>query len=257
LGTTDAQGLSIRTAATQRIFVAAAGNVGIQAGNPSVPLAIGGDGVNVYGTSAWVQDNIHVRGNETLTQGGEGRLRVGTAWNYVGLYADVSSTGVQNDLVLGSSTGIVRIGPNGGGQNLRVSALEGGGNGIVMADNSGVLYKSTSGNSNAPVKIHSVTLATQSNANPVPVQTFNTGIAVANFDCVMVEHSTSYDIQENGRNRRKLWMHEIGGVWHVSVDFGAHSNNNPNLTNLDVKYICYAKNLVEWLGNPRTHNVNY
>jgi hypothetical protein len=97
------------------------GNVGIGTASPSVRLSIGGPGANVYATDAWIENNMHVQGNETLAQGGRGRMRVGTAWGFMGLYADPSSTGVKNDLVLGSSSGDVRIGPDKGGQNLKVS----------------------------------------------------------------------------------------------------------------------------------------
>jgi hypothetical protein len=92
------------------------GNVGIGASaiSPAVKLAIGGNGANVYNTDAWIENNIHVQGNETLGQGGRGRLRIGTAWGYAGLYAEASSTSVANDLVLGSGTGKVRVGPGGG-----------------------------------------------------------------------------------------------------------------------------------------------
>jgi hypothetical protein len=40
-------------------------------------------------------------------------LRVGTAWSYVGLYAEAGSTGAGNDLVLGASSGTTRVGCNG------------------------------------------------------------------------------------------------------------------------------------------------
>lgn len=115
------------------------GDVGIQASNAQVKLAVGGNGVNQYSTDLWVENNSHVQGNETLNQGGRGRLRVGTAWGYVGLYADGSSTGAANDLVLGAGSGLVRIGPNGGGQNLRVGGLEGSGDRPVYADANGIL----------------------------------------------------------------------------------------------------------------------
>jgi hypothetical protein len=97
------------------------GNVGIGTASPSVRLSIGGTGANVYATDAWIENNMHVQGNETLTQGGRGRMRVGTAWGYMGLYADPSSTGVNNDLVIGASSGTVRIGPDTLAQNLKVS----------------------------------------------------------------------------------------------------------------------------------------
>jgi shufflon protein len=85
------------------------GNVGIGTSSPAVKLAVNGSGTNVYATDAWVENNMHVQGNENLVQGGRGRLRVGTAWNYVGMYAEASSTGAANDLVLGASSGLVRI----------------------------------------------------------------------------------------------------------------------------------------------------
>jgi hypothetical protein len=89
------------------------GNVGIGTSAPAVKLAIGGNGANIYNTDTWIENNIHVQGNETLVQGGRGRLRIGTAWTYAGLYAETSSTSAANDLVLGSGSGKVRIGPGG------------------------------------------------------------------------------------------------------------------------------------------------
>jgi hypothetical protein len=99
------------------------GNVGVGAGAtaPVVKLAVGGNGVNVYATDAWFDNNLHAQGNETLAQGGRGRLRVGTAWGYMGLYTESSSSGAANDLLLGSGSGTVRVGPGGGiVQNLSV-----------------------------------------------------------------------------------------------------------------------------------------
>lgn len=120
IGTIDAVDWVIRTGNAERARVTAGGNVGIGTTNPAVRLALNGPGVNVYATDMWIENNLHVQGNESLTQGGRGRLRVGTAWNYVGLYADGSSTGAGNDLVLGAGSGIVRVGPNpGSGQHLR------------------------------------------------------------------------------------------------------------------------------------------
>lgn len=105
-----------------QMVITSGGNVGINASAPNVLLAVGGNGANTYATSAWIENNLHVQGNENLNQGGRGRLRVGTAWNYVGLYSDGSSTSASNDLVLGASSGVTRIGPSAGsGQNLRWS----------------------------------------------------------------------------------------------------------------------------------------
>jgi hypothetical protein len=88
------------------------GSVGVGTSTPAVKLAVGGSGSNVYATDAWIDNNIHVQGNETLVQGGRGRLRVGSAWGYSGLYAEVSSTGVANDLVLGASSSRVLVHDN-------------------------------------------------------------------------------------------------------------------------------------------------
>lgn len=88
------------------------GNVGIGANGPTVRLAVGGNGKDVYATDVWVERNLHVQGNETLTQGGRGRLRIGTAWSYVGIYAETSSTNAANDLILGASSNTVRVEQN-------------------------------------------------------------------------------------------------------------------------------------------------
>ncbi|GIU68243.1 MAG: hypothetical protein KatS3mg001_093 [Candidatus Pacearchaeota archaeon] len=97
-----------------------AGNVGIGTTNPQVKLAVNGAGANIYATDVWVENNMHVQGNEDVGSG-RGRLRIGTAWNYVGLYAETNSGGASNDLVLGASSGRVRIGCDTCGQNLFVS----------------------------------------------------------------------------------------------------------------------------------------
>jgi hypothetical protein len=101
------------------------GNVGIGVGTsaPGARLSVGGPGGNVYGTDLWVENNLHVQGNEALTQGGSrGRMRVGTAWGYMGLYTEGSSSGAANDLVLGAGSGTVRVGPNAsaGGQAMNL-----------------------------------------------------------------------------------------------------------------------------------------
>ncbi len=136
--------IGFRVANNDVAVITNAGNVGIGVTAPAVKLAVGGNGTNVYNTDIWTENNIHVQGNETLTQGGRGRLRVGTAWSYVGLYAEGSSTGAANDLVLGSGSGLVRIGPNGGGQQLRVGNLENASGRLVHADVNGILQYGTS-----------------------------------------------------------------------------------------------------------------
>src|SRR5207237_7047159 len=102
-----------------QFLITGRGNVGVGNGvtTPSVKLAVGGNGADIYATDIWVERNMHVQGNETLAQGGRGRLRVGTAWGYIGIYADPSSTGA-NDLVLGASSSLVRVRQPGGRQSM-------------------------------------------------------------------------------------------------------------------------------------------
>lgn len=115
---------NINTAGFERLTIDTNGNVGIGTTQPAVKLAVNGAGSNVYVTDAWIENNLHVQGNETLRQGGRGRLRLGSAWQYVGVYADHSSTGVANDLVLGASSKVVRIGEDGSEQVLRTNILQ-------------------------------------------------------------------------------------------------------------------------------------
>jgi hypothetical protein len=109
----EAGSMIFRTSATDRMAINSSGNVGIGTTAPAVKLSVGGGGANIYATDIWVDNNIHIQGNETLTQGGRGRLRIGTAWGHVGLYTDASSTSANNDLILGSGSGTVRVGPGG------------------------------------------------------------------------------------------------------------------------------------------------
>ena len=105
------------------------GNVGIGGTAPGVKLAVGGNGGDVYATDAWIENNIHAQG-PLAVGAGRGRLRVGTKWNYVGLYAEPNSATVNNDLVVGASSGTVRIGPGSAGQKLVLSS----GTGFQMLD---------------------------------------------------------------------------------------------------------------------------
>lgn len=141
IGTTDVQDFAIRTggagAGFERMRILSGGNVGIGATAPAVKLAVGGNGVNVGSTDLWVENNLHVQGNEWV--GGSpnrGRLRVGTAWNYVGLYAESNSpSNAGNDLVLGASSGVVRIGPGTTAHKLLLPASTS----FQMIDNAGNL----------------------------------------------------------------------------------------------------------------------
>lgn len=65
-------------------------------------LGVGGAYTDVYGTGISVANrNVHVQGNEN-----GGWLRVGDAWGLTGIYSE------SGDLVMGSGTGRVRIGPD-------------------------------------------------------------------------------------------------------------------------------------------------
>jgi hypothetical protein len=111
----------------------------------------------------------------------------------------------------------------------------------------------------SPFQIHSLTLNTQSAANTTNSQyNITTGINVVDYDCVLAgDYSTSIDIIESGRNRRKMWLYDSGGVWHVNIALGNHSNGNPNWTNTDIKVLCFSKTWTQWFGNPRNTNTNY
>ena len=121
LGTTDANGIDFRTNNAIAMSILSGGNVGIGGTAPGVKLTVGGNGGNVYGTDLWVENNLHVQGNEGVG-GGRGRLRIGTKSGYVGLYADPNSLGANNDLVIGAGSGVVRIGPGSAGQKLVLPA---------------------------------------------------------------------------------------------------------------------------------------
>lgn len=136
LGTTDAQGLDIRTSNITRMSILSGGNVGIGATNPSMKLSVGGNGPSsgFSTTDMWIENNLHVQGNETVGAG-RGRLRVGTAWGYVGLYAESNSAGANNDLILGASSNVVRIGPGGTAHKLLLPSNTG----FQMVDGGGTL----------------------------------------------------------------------------------------------------------------------
>jgi hypothetical protein len=89
--------IGFRVANSDVAVITNSGNMGIATTSPSVLLSVGGSGTNVYATSAWVENNLHVQGNENLVSGARGRLRVGTAWNYIGLYSEAASTGASNE----------------------------------------------------------------------------------------------------------------------------------------------------------------
>lgn len=129
LGTTDPNGIDFRTNNAIRMSILSGGYTGIGGTAPGVPLAVGGNGGNVYATDLWVENNLHVQGNEGVA-GGRGRLRIGTKSGYVGLYADPNSLGTNNDLVLGAGSGVVRIGPGSAGQKLLLPA----GTGFQLVD---------------------------------------------------------------------------------------------------------------------------
>lgn len=85
-------------AANTKLHVAGAGNRTQLDGQ----LAVGGAYTDVYATGISVTNrNVHVQGNEN-----GGWLRVGDAWGFSGMYSE------SGDLVMGSSTGRIRIGPN-------------------------------------------------------------------------------------------------------------------------------------------------
>lgn len=141
VGTTDGTGMDFRTNNNICMSISAAGNVGFGGAAPGVPFAVGGNGGNVYATDGWIENNIHVQGNEGVA-GGRGRLRIGTYSGKVGLYAELNSIGAANDLVLGASSGIVRIGA---GQKLILPASTG----FLKVDNAAVdrlLVTDASGN---------------------------------------------------------------------------------------------------------------
>jgi len=122
LSFTTANSGAPNTAPSERMRIDVTGNVGIGATSPAVKLAVGGNGANVNSTTdMWVENNLCVQGADTLTISGRGRLRVGASWGFAGIYSDASSNGAVNDLVLGASSGRVRVGPDTGGQNLVVN----------------------------------------------------------------------------------------------------------------------------------------
>jgi len=108
----------------------------------------------------------------------------------------------------------------------------------------------------APImQIHSFTVP--SNANNNNGFTFNTGISSAQWDCVLTgDYSSAWDIREDGRRRRKMWLYESGGSWLYRIEMGVHSDN-PMITNTDIKVLCFPQSSVTWFGNPRTHNTDY
>jgi hypothetical protein len=256
IGTSDNAGLSIRTNATERVRITAAGLVGIGT-VPGYPLdVLGQTRITRNGTSLGVANESQLE----LFNGTTGDVfisfhKVGIWGAHFGLDATnwFSTTGWS----AGTGFTSMRVGniqANGGAQ---VTNLGGTGNAPVFADAAGNLFRSSGGGLGAPVQIYSFTFPTQSNSDPVPVQEFSTGIPVANYDCVLADYSTAYDIREQSRQRRKSWLYNNGGTWFWSVDYGVHSNNNPNITNTDVKVLCFSTSTSNWNGNPRERNINY
>lgn len=110
--------------------------------------------------------------------------------------------------------------------------------------------------STPPIQIHSFTLPTNpGNSNNVDI-TFNTGISVAQFDCVTADWNSSFDIHESGRRRRIQWTYDNGGTWFIRYTWSVHSDS-PSMSNSDVKLVCFDKAWVQWNGNPRTLNNSY
>jgi hypothetical protein len=112
-----------------------------------------------------------------------------------------------------------------------------------------------------PIQIHSLTFNTQvqstANGSVTPVQNFNTGIASSGLDCMLAgDFSVAFDIQENSRRQRKVWLFENAGNWWVGINWAAHSNANPCVTNTDLKLVCMPSTS-SYLGNSRQHNINY
>lgn len=183
--------------ATRPLTVYQGNKVGINnATTPAVSLAVGGNGANVYATDAWIENNIHVQGNETLVVGGRGRLRVGTAWGYVGLYADGSSSGANNDLVLGASSSYVRIGPDGGNQRLYV------GHNTKSIGSFGI-YQYNSGNVNA--------------GNGYGQGNVSAGIKSYSFWGNTYDFAIAgYSYNDNNRSGGMIGGNQGGGTWEAS-----------------------------------------
>jgi hypothetical protein len=255
IGTSDAIGLSIRTNATERIRITAqTGFVGIGIA-PGYPL----DVLNQVrftrsGTSLGVANESHLE----LFNGTTGDVYI--SFHKAGIWGahfglDATNWFSTNGWSAGAGFTSMRVGniqANGGAQ---VTNLAGAGDAPVFTDAAGNLFRGAG--VNAPVQIYSFTFATQNSSSPVPVQEFSTGIPVASYDCVLADYSTSYDIDEQSRKRRKSWLYNNGGTWVWSVDYGVHSNNNPNITNTDVKVLCFSRSSSNWNGNVRERNINY
>ncbi len=112
-------GLDFYTGGTNKLSITWGGNVGIATDIPQVKLAVGGQGADIYGTDAWIERNLHVQGNECIGScPTRGRLRVGTTWGRVGIYAETNSAAAASDLILGSSSGLTLIGPGSTVQSL-------------------------------------------------------------------------------------------------------------------------------------------
>lgn len=255
IGTSDSVGLSIRTNATERIRITAqTGFVGIGQ-TPSYPL-------DVLGQTRLIRQNGNIAtANESqleLFNNGSGDVyisfhKAGVWGSHFGLDATnwFSTTGWS----AGAGYTNMRVGSFQANGSAQVTDLGGSGNVPVYADNNGTLYKGTG--VNAPVQIFSFTVPSAASNNNG--YTFDTGIDANTYDCVLCgDYSTAYDIDENSRRQRKMWLYLDGGTnrWFYNIRMGVHSDN-PQITNNDIKVMCFIKSMTNWNGNGRTLNNNY
>lgn len=105
------------------------------------------------------------------------------------------------------------------------------------------------------VQIYNITVPSSASNNNG--YTYDTGISVSQFDCVLAgDYSTAFDIDENARRQRKMWLYSDGNNWIYRIRMGVHSDN-PMISNTDIKVLCFPVANVQWNGNPRTTNNDY